>query len=125
MAATRICGRRLCLTLPTVLAAGESPAKNSRRQIAARAGEFEGTLRNITVARLDGWLFQPANAGAEILIVPPKTTRDRIPTRTRRFSARGLPTWPRTALISERSKGWGISLATLSSSRIAIRAPSR
>jgi superfamily II DNA or RNA helicase len=69
----------MLLRLPYVLGVNESPAKNLLRQVAEGAKRIEGSLSNFTTERVRGWLFEPAEGGDKILIVPRKTKRARLP----------------------------------------------
>lgn len=72
------------LTVPEVLGVNEAPQKNPLQQIAAPSATLEGVLTNFTNGRLHGWLFQPADGGDEILIVPTSTKPARIPAASTR-----------------------------------------
>ena len=79
------------LTIPSVLGVDDSPAKNLVQQITAPRRRIEGTLSPFTRDRLRGWLFQPADATEEVLIVPPKTKPNRIPATYRKVFAAEIP----------------------------------
>ncbi len=79
------------LTIPSVLGVDDSPAKNLVQQITAARRRVEGTLSPFTRDRLRGWLFQPADATEEVLVVPPKTKPNRIPATYRKVFAAEIP----------------------------------
>ena len=57
------------LALPEVFAIDDQVSRNPVRQLARRSATTDGTLTGFTRDRLRGWIFRPADAGPEIVIV--------------------------------------------------------
>ena len=78
------------LKTPYVLGVDHSPAGNQLQQIANPGARIEGALAPFTGGKVQGWLFQAANGGETILIVPPKTKLAKVPDHHLRVMAAGV-----------------------------------
>jgi superfamily II DNA or RNA helicase len=67
------------LKIPFVLAVDERFDKNPIRQIGAPSAQIGGSLTPITLARIQGLLFQPTTGLESVLVVTPRTKLAKLP----------------------------------------------